>query len=111
MSGTATLTPGEIDLLEPWYLGPTWTRGDGSPTTVGPWMLPEHTLGWRIAKWCTEYLLDIDDPEKPWRFTLEQLRFILWRCAVDERGKFAYRTGCSSASRARARTRSLPSCA
>src|SRR5690348_6430182 len=56
-------------------------------------MLPERTLRWQVAKWGTEYLLDIDDPEKPWRFTLEQLRFILWWYAVDERGKFVYRTG------------------
>jgi hypothetical protein len=25
-------------------------------------MLPERTLGWQTAKWCTGYLLDIDDP-------------------------------------------------
>src|SRR5690348_2730254 len=29
----------------------------------------------------------------PWRFTPEQLRFVLWWYAVDEDGRFVYRTG------------------
>lgn len=90
---TETLTRDEIELLQPAYIGPTWLGLDGEPTAEGPWQLPERTLGWQIARWCTEYLLDIDDPEKPWRFTLEQLRFILWWYAVDRRGRFIYRTG------------------
>ncbi|WP_018728512.1 hypothetical protein [Salinispora pacifica] len=79
-------TEAELELLEPTYLGPTWqTRADGS------WLLPERTLGWQIAGWCAEYLLAEDGG--PWRFTTEQLRFLLWWYAVAENGRFIYRTG------------------
>ncbi|MFC4089346.1 terminase [Micromonospora sp. GCM10011541] len=80
------MTEAELQLLEPTYLGPTWqTRDDGS------WLLPQHTLGWQIAGWCAEYLLAEDGG--PWKFTPEQLRFILWWYAVDRDGRFIYRTG------------------
>ncbi|OKI45104.1 terminase [Micromonospora sp. CB01531] len=80
------MTEEEIRLLHPTYLGPTWmTREDGS------WHLPERTIGWQIAGWCAEYLLAEDGG--PWRFTPEQLRFILWWYAVDEDGRFIHRTG------------------
>lgn len=85
------LTPEDIDLLRPTYLGPTWMGEDGRPTTTGPWRLPERTLGWEIAKWVADYLLGEDG--KPFRLTLEQLRFLLWWYAVDESGRFVYRTG------------------
>lgn len=76
----------EIEALEHSYLGPTWARKpDGS------WLLPEKTLGWEVAAWCTDYLLGNDG--KPWRFTSEQLRFVLWWYAVDDEGRFIYRTG------------------
>ena len=78
------MTPEEIDLLEPTYLGPTWDRNDD-----GSWHLPIFTLGWQIAGWCAEYLLGEDG--KPWRFTREQLRFILWWYAVDHTGRFIFR--------------------
>lgn len=82
-----TLTADEIDLLDPIYHGPTWARNpDGS------WKLPAKTLGWEIAGWCAEYLLA--DDGGPWKFTPEQLRFVLWWYAVDEySGRFKYRTG------------------
>ena len=80
------MTPDEIDLLEPTYLGPTWQRNDD-----GSWRLPTFTLGWQIAGWCAEYLLG--DDGQPWRFTREQLRFILWWYAVDHHGRFIYRKG------------------
>jgi len=58
--------------------------------------MPEHTLGWEVAGWCSEYILDprssIDEP-RPWIFTNEQLRFVLWWFAVDEAGRFVYRSG------------------
>jgi hypothetical protein len=87
------LSAEELDALPCTYLGPTWTGLDGEPSTTGPWKLPEKTLGWQIVRWCTEFLLDLDDDSKPWKFTLEQLRFILWWYAVDERGRFVYRAG------------------
>ena len=72
--------------LPPIHIGPTWKKTD-----AGKWMLPKHTLGWQIVGWCSEYLLN--DEGQPWRFTAEQLRFILWWYAVDERGRFVYRKG------------------
>jgi phage terminase large subunit-like protein len=54
-------------------------------------MLPKHTLGWAVAAWCADYLRAPDGG--PWRFTLEQLRFLLWWYAVNEYGRFVYRTG------------------
>ncbi|WP_254407329.1 terminase [Streptomyces sp. GMY02] len=57
----------------------------------GSWILPEHTLGWQIAGWCAEFLKAEDGG--PWRFTREQMRFVLWWYAVDENGRFIYRKG------------------
>lgn len=67
-------------------LGNTWRVNDD-----GTWYLPERTLGWGVLGWCSSYLKNEDGEQ--WRFTPEQARFILWWYAVDERGKFAYRTG------------------
>jgi len=76
------------EITTPTLIGPTWkTTEDGS------WLLPEHTLGWEIAGWCTKYLKSPRNPEEPFKFTLEQLRFILHWYAVDAKGKFLYRTG------------------
>ncbi len=86
MAAMNPLTTEEIDALEPTYLGPTWAKNED-----GSWFLPKRTLGWQIAGWCTEWLLGEDG--KPWKFTMEQLRFILWWYAVDEHGRFIYRTG------------------
>ena len=83
--------PLDLAHLPPTYLGPTWQRGEN-----GKFILPEHTLGWEIAGWCSKYLLDPNcDPHdpKPWRFTNEQLRFVLWWYAIDQDGNFIYRQG------------------
>ncbi|AWY07571.1 terminase [Streptomyces phage Yosif] len=80
------MTEEEIDALDPTFLGPTWlTNEDGS------WKLPARTLGWQIAGWCAEYLKAEDGG--PWKFTREQLRFVLWWYAMDETGRFVYRKG------------------
>lgn len=80
------LTTEEIEALEHSFYGPTWqTNEDGS------WALPKWTLGWQIAGWCSKYLKG--EEGGPWRFTREQLRFILWWYAVDESGRFIYRKG------------------
>ncbi len=72
--------------IQPVIVGPTWERNED-----GSWLLPEHTLGWEIIGWVGQYLRT---PEGgPWRYTPEQMRFILWWYAVDERGVFVYRTG------------------
>lgn len=67
-------------------LGNTWKVNDD-----GSWYLPDLTLGWGILGWCSSYLLN--DQGKPWRFTPEQARFVLWWYAVDCRGRFLYRSG------------------
>ena len=67
-------------------LGNTWKVNED-----GTWYLPERTLGWGILGWCSSYLKNEDG--EPWRFTNEQARFVLWWYAVDERGRFVYRTG------------------
>lgn len=66
--------------------GNTWRVSEG-----GTWYLPEKTLGWQILGWCSSYLRNEDG--ESWSFTLEQARFILWWYAVDDRGRFVYRTG------------------
>ncbi|MGW1040032.1 terminase [Streptomyces sp. NPDC002547] len=80
------LTAEEIDLLEPEFIGPTWQKD-----SFGRWVLPKKTLGWQIAGWCSEYLKAEDGG--PWKFTKEQLRFILHWYAVDENGRFINRKG------------------
>ena len=75
------------DICTPTYIGPTWGTSDSD------WLLPEHTLGWELAAWCSENLVNPNEPEKPWEFTAEQLRFLLWWYAVDERGKPFWRKG------------------
>ena len=86
MAKQAVLTPEEIDLLDPTFIGPTWQRD-----AFGRWVLPVKTLGWQIAGWAAEYLLAEDGG--PWKFTKEQLRFILHWYAVDENGRFIHRKG------------------
>ena len=66
--------------------GNTWKVNED-----GSWYLPDKTLGWEIAGWCSLYLLN--DQGGQWRFTKEQMRFLLWWYAVDDRGRFVYRKG------------------
>lgn len=64
---------------------------------IGPEGVPpeNRTLGWSILEWQLDYLLQPDGPDagQPWRYTPEQLRFILNWYAVDDQGRFAYRRG------------------
>lgn len=69
----------------PVRIGPTW-QTDGKH-----WLLPEHTLGWGFLAWCGRWLQE--SRGVPWRFTLEQARFILWWYAVQPSGRFLYRDG------------------
>lgn len=75
-----------LGIVTPIRIGPTWQKDED-----GNWLLPERTLGWQIAGWCSEWLRMPDG--SPWNFTDEQLRFILWWFAVDEDGEFSFRTG------------------
>jgi hypothetical protein len=67
---------------EPIRIGPTWQYDNG-------WVLPEFTLGWRVLAWCGVWLRD--KTGKPWQFTAEQTRFVLWFFALDpETNDFLY---------------------
>ncbi|AOQ26907.1 terminase large subunit [Streptomyces phage Lorelei] len=80
------MTLEEIEALEPDFLGPTWQKD-----AFGQWVLPKHTLGWQIAGWCAQWLRAEDGG--PWKFTKEQLRFVLHWYAVDSTGRFTARKG------------------
>lgn len=75
---------------EPWIIGPTWTRGED-----GKFILPEYSLGWGVINWLYEYVLTPGGPDagQPFMPTLEQARFIVWWYAVDENGRWNYRSG------------------
>lgn len=79
--------PTLTDICTPTYIGPTWQTDETG------WKLPEKTLGWELAAWCSTYLMNPQDSSKPWEFTPEQLRFFLHWYAVDERGKPPARRG------------------
>lgn len=55
--------------------------------------LPKHTLGYGVLDWATENLAhpDGNDWDRPWIYTNEQARFIVWWYAIDESGEFVYR--------------------
>lgn len=74
----------------PHFVGPTWKR-----TPDGGFLLPERTLGWQILNWLAEYVRSPGGDHAGQMFlpTLEQARFILWWYAVDENGRFVYRSG------------------
>lgn len=67
---------------EPVKIGPTWQY-----TETG-WLLPAATLGWGVLAWCGMWLQD--GKGRPWQFTAEQARFILWFYALDTNGDFLY---------------------
>ncbi len=71
---------------EPVRIGPTW-QVDGK----GRWLLPERTIGWDVLGWTGLELQH--EPGRPWRFTLEQARFLLWWYALDESGDWLFRDG------------------
>jgi hypothetical protein len=75
-----TLPPIDLE-WEPVKIGPTWEWDNG-------WLLPEATLGWGFLSWCGKWLTGRG--HKPWTFTPEQTRFLLWYYAVDENGDFLY---------------------
>lgn len=69
-------------MWEPIKIGPTWQYDNG-------WVLPQFTLGWRVLAWCGTWLRD--KTGKPWQFTAEQTRFVLWFFAIDpDSGDFVY---------------------
>lgn len=81
----AAVPPWAGTRYEPKVIGPTWRRkGDH-------WDLPKLTLGWDVLGFAGTWLQH--EPGKPWRFTDEQARFLLWWYAIGEDGRFLYRDG------------------
>lgn len=74
----------------PWTIGPTWAKDED-----GEFILPDRTLGWKVIDWLYDYVLTPGGPYagQPFLPTMEQLRWVLWWYAVDENGRFTYRTG------------------
>jgi hypothetical protein len=71
---------------EPIRIGPTWQID-----ARGRWLLPERTIGWDVLGWCGVELQHAEG--RPWRFTLEQARFVLWWYAIDAHGDWLFRDG------------------
>ena len=89
----------------PIAIGPTWEKRRAvarkllgvEPEMFGGYAVPppQRTLGWDVAGWTKEHLRqpDGDNAGHPWDYTFEQLRFILWWYAIDQNGRFVYRSG------------------
>lgn len=90
-----------LEQIEAWYryeltrpAEPPWKGTRWEPVCIGPtwqtdgrhWLLPDRTLGWGVLAWCGRWLQERQSV--PWRFTLEQARFILHWYAVDEDAAF-----------------------
>lgn len=75
-----TLPPTDLE-WEPVKIGPTWIWDNG-------WKLPDATLGWGFLSWCGYWLTG--KGRKPWQFTAEQARFLLWFFAVDDHADFIF---------------------
>jgi hypothetical protein len=56
---------------------------------------PERSLGWEVLWWTTRNIRrpDGDDAGGEWRFTKEQLLFVLWWYAIDEHGRWRFLRG------------------
>lgn len=54
--------------------------------------VPERSLGRGVFCWCQEYIRQPDGPDAgaQWRFTPEQIRFLHYFYAVDDRGRFLW---------------------
>lgn len=61
---------------EPVKVGPTWQYEGG-------WLLPERSLGWEALSFAGQWLTHRG---KPWKYTMEQARFVLWFHALNEDG-------------------------
>jgi hypothetical protein len=77
-------TPPEDLQWEPVKIGPTWQWDDDG------WVLPQATLGWGFLSWTGFWLTGAGG--KPWTWTPEQTRFLLWYFAVDSAGDHLFHT-------------------
>jgi hypothetical protein len=69
-------TPPEDLAWPPIKIGPTWQWDDDTG-----WALPEATLGWGFLSWTGHWLTGRGG--KPWTWTAEQTRFLLWYYSID----------------------------
>ncbi|MFD7336657.1 hypothetical protein ACFV98_11720 [Streptomyces violascens] len=55
---------------------------------------PTRSLGYGIIRWAQQYIVQPDGEQagQPWTFSPEQLRFVLWMYAIDDKGRWLYRT-------------------
>lgn len=74
-----TPPPTELE-WDPIRIGPTWQWDNG-------WSLPEATLGWDCLAFAGRWFTH---KGKPWVYTAEQARFLLWYYAVESSGAPAY---------------------
>lgn len=83
--GTATDTDAVPETVVPVAIGPSWTRGED-----GSFVKPAFTLGWHVLLWTAAYLQHATG--RPWRYTSEQVRLVLWWYALDPvTGEWLYR--------------------
>lgn len=56
--------------------------------------LPQYTLGWEILQWSSRMLVNPDsvggDKDARWIYKPDQVKFLLWLYAVNERGEWLY---------------------
>ncbi|MHC9858563.1 terminase, partial [Corynebacterium diphtheriae] len=57
--------------------------------------IPTLTLGYEALAWAAKYLRHTNGLRagKPWQFTREQARFVLWFYSVDDRGRWLFDRG------------------
>lgn len=65
------------------------------PITTLPDAIPEKTLGWAVLAWCDRFIRQPDGPRagSEFRFTREQVAFILHWYGVDPTGRWTYSRG------------------
>src|SRR5262249_21134889 len=71
-------------------IGPTWGRN-----ADGELEWPKLTLAGDVIRWAETWLRQPDGPTagEKWAYTPEQLRFMAWWFAIDEHGRWLYRSG------------------
>lgn len=67
MARQAVLTPEEIDLLDPTFIGQTCKKD-----AFGRWVLPNKTFGWQTVGWHSEWLR-FEDGGACWAVSAEEV--------------------------------------
>lgn len=70
----------------PIRIGPTWQT-----TKTGHWLLPDATIGWDVLAWSGTWLQH--SIGKPWTFTDEQARWLLWWYSLEADGSWTFTDG------------------